>query len=127
MSDGTPDRTKTVIACADNIPGLVVSFPPGVNAPPPGEKVMIEIGEPRPGQYANVALQPATGKTAYIGPLSRAALTIMQTAGNQKSYAVVSEAWTIPHRDYWIDMPPLPLTHLNETDIGKKASRERES
>src|SRR3546814_5484122 len=34
MSDGTPDRTKTVIACADNIPVLVVSFPPGVNAPP---------------------------------------------------------------------------------------------
>src|SRR3546814_7659024 len=87
MSDGTPDRTKTVIACADNIPVLVVSFPPGVNAPPPGEKVMIEIGEPRPGQYANVALQPVKGKTAYIGPLSRAALTIMQTAGNQKSYA----------------------------------------
>src|SRR3546814_10701968 len=29
MSDGTPDRTKTVIACADNIPVLVVSFPPG--------------------------------------------------------------------------------------------------
>src|SRR3546814_11018171 len=68
MSDGTPDRTKTVIACADNIPVLVVSFPPGVNAPPPGEKVMIEIGEPRPGQYANVALQPVKGKTAYIGP-----------------------------------------------------------
>src|SRR3546814_12943581 len=76
---------------------------------------MIEIGEPRPGQYANVALQPVKGKTAYIGPLSRAALTIMQTAGNQKSYAVVSEAWTIPNRDYWIDMPQLPLTHFNET------------
>src|SRR3546814_5403537 len=69
---------------------------------------MIEIGEQRPGEYANVALQPVKGKTAYIGPLSRAALTIMQTAGNQKSYAVVSEAWTIPNRDYWIDMPPLP-------------------
>src|SRR3546814_12730510 len=76
---------------------------------------MIEIGEQRPGEYANVALQPVKGKTAYIGPLSRAALTIMQTAGHQKSYAVVSEAWTIPNRDYWIDMPPLPLTHFYET------------
>src|SRR3546814_14296686 len=115
MSDGTPDRTKTVIACADNIPVLVVSFPPGVNAPPPGEKVMIEIGEPRPGQYANVALQPVKGKTAYIGPLSRAALTIMQTAGNQTSSAVDSEACTIPNRDHWIDMPPLTHTHFNGT------------
>src|SRR3546814_14561686 len=112
MSDGTPDRTKTVIACADNIPVLVLSFPPGVNAPPPGEKEMIEIGEPRPGQYANVALQTVKGKTAYNGPLSRAALTIMQTAGNQKTSAGVSEPSTTPKRDYWNEMPQLPLTRF---------------
>src|SRR3546814_17010501 len=111
ISDWSSDVCSSDL-CADNIPVLVVSFPPGVNAPPPGEKVMIEIGEPRPGQSATVALQPVKGQTASIGPLSPAALTIMQTAGNQKNYTLVTEAWKIPNRPNLIALPPLPPTQF---------------
>ena len=83
---------------------------------PPDVKVMIEIGDPGLNRTrADAVLQPVPGQTTYIGQLSRAALTVMQTAGNQKNYAVVPAAWTILNRDYWIDMPPLPLTYFNET------------
>jgi hypothetical protein len=115
MSDGTPDRVKVVVACADNIPSIVVSFPPGVNTPPSGMPIMLEIGEPGPnGEHADMVLQQVQGKPAYIGQLPRAALTIMQTAGN-RDYATVPAAWTVQNRDYWIDMPPVPLAHFNET------------
>ena len=115
MSDGTPDRVKVVVACADNIPSIVVSFPPGANTPPSGMPIMLEIGEPGPnGEHADTVLQQVQDKPAYIGQLPRAALTIMQTAGNQ-DYATVPAAWTVQTRDYWIDMPPVPLAHFNET------------
>jgi hypothetical protein len=115
MSDGTPDRVKVVVACAENIPVLVVSFPPGTNAPPSGMPAMIELGDAGPnGTHADMVLQQVQGQPAYIGQLSRAALTIMQTAGSQ-DYAVVPAAWTVASRDYWIDMPPLPLAHFDET------------
>lgn len=114
-SEGSSERTKTVVACAENMPVIVVAFPPGPKAPPSGVPLMIEIGDPGPNSpHADLVLQPVQGKPAYIGQLSRAALTIMQTAGNQ-DYAAVPEAWTIASRDYWIDMPPLSLTHFNET------------
>lgn len=116
MSDGTPDRTKTVVACADSTPVLVVSFPPEANAPPPGVPVMIELGESGPDwPHADVVLQQVQDKTAYIGQLSRAAYDIMEAAAGQQNYAVVPQAWTTQNRDYWIDMPPLPLTHFDET------------
>jgi len=115
MSDGSADRPKTVVACAEHMPVIVVAFPPGATAPPVGIPVMIEIGDPGPNStHADLVLQPVKGKPAYIGQLSRAALDIMQAAGKQ-DYAAVAEAWTIASRDYWIDMPPLPLTHFNET------------
>jgi len=115
MSDGTPDRIKVVVACADNIPSIVVSFPPGANTPPSGMPIMLEIGEPGPnGEHADMVLQQVRDTPAYIGQLSRAALAIMQTAGSQ-DYAVVPAAWTVANRDYWIDLPPFPLAHFNET------------
>jgi hypothetical protein len=115
VSEGASDRAKTVVACADAIPVIVVAFPPGPKAPPTGVPVMIEIGQPGSNQtHADLVLRPVKDKPAYIGPLSRAALTIMQTAGSQ-DYAMVPEAWTTQDRDYWIDMPWLPLTHFNET------------
>lgn len=107
---------------------LVVAFPPGANAPPSGVPVMIQIGDPGSNQsHADLTLQPVKDKTEYIGQLSRAALTIMQTAGSQ-DYAAVPEAWTTANRDYWIDMPPLPLTHFNQTAkavLGACAARAR--
>jgi hypothetical protein len=128
MSDGSSERTKTVVACAENMPVIVVAFPQGAKAPPPGVPVMIQIGDPGPNSpHANLALQPVQDKTAYIGQLSRAALTIMQTASSQ-DYAAVPEAWTTANRDYWIDMPPLPLTHFNQTAkavLGACAARAR--
>lgn len=128
ISDGSSERTKTVVACAENMPVIVVAFPPGAKAPPSGVPVMIEIGDPGPNTpHATLALQPVQDKTAYIGQLSRAALTIMQTAGSQ-DYAAVPEAWTTANRDYWIDMPPLPLTHFNQTAkavLGACAARAR--
>jgi hypothetical protein len=115
MSDGTPERAKTVITCADNIPVMIVSFPPAANAPPPDAQVMFEIGDPGLNQsHAEMILQQTQDNTAYIGQLSSAALTIMQTTAGQ-NYAVVPTAWTLANRDYWIDTPPLPLTHFNET------------
>jgi hypothetical protein len=116
MSDGSPDRTKVVVACADKVPALVVSFPPGAEAPPSGMPIMLEIGDAGPNsEHADVVLKQVQDKPAYIGQLPRNALAIMQTAGSQQDYAVVPAAWTVPNRDYWIDMPPLPLTHFNET------------
>jgi hypothetical protein len=115
MSDGTPDRVKVVVACAERTPVLVVSFPAGTDAPPSGMPVMIELGDAGPnGTHADVILQQVQDKSAYIGQLPSAALAIMQTAGSQ-DYALVSAAWTVASRDYWIDMPPLPLAHFDET------------
>jgi len=114
-SEGSSERPKTVVACAENRPVIVVAFPSGPKAPPAGVPVMIEIGDPGLNStHADLVLQPVQDKTAYIGQLSRAALAIMQTTGSQ-DYAAVPEAWTIASRDYWIDMPPLSLTHFNET------------
>jgi hypothetical protein len=104
-----------VVACADNIPAIVVSFPAGANAPPSGMPIMLEIGQAGPnGEHADMVLKQVQDKPAYIGQLPRAALTIMQTASSQ-DYAVVPAAWTVPNRDYWIDMPPVPLAHFDET------------
>ena len=115
MSDGSASRSKTVVACAEHMPVIVVAFPPGATAPPPGVPVMIEIGDPGPNDpHADLVLQQVKDKSAYIGQLSRAALDIMQAAGKQ-DYAAVAEAWTIASRDYWINMPPLPLVHFDET------------
>ncbi len=113
-SDGSAQQPKIVVACAEKIPVLVVAFPPGAKAPPAGVRVMIEIGDALPSQpHADIVMQPVQDKTAYIGQLTRAALTIMQTAGKQ-SYPFVPAAWTTQDRDYWIDIPTLPLTHFNE-------------
>ena len=116
MSDALPDGTKTVIACAERMPVIVVAFPPGPKAPPPGVPLMVEIGEPRSNDaHADLVLQQVKGQTAYIGQLSRAALTILQKSAGNQEYAVVPQAWTTANRDYWIDMPALPLTHFNDT------------
>ena len=115
MSDGTPDRVKAVVACAENMPVMVLSFPAATNAPPAGQHVMIEIGEPGPNQtHADLVLQPVQDKTAFIGPLSRAALSVMQAA-DTVDYASVPMAWTIRDRDYWTEIPAVPLARFKET------------
>src|SRR5690606_3655819 len=72
MSDGTPDRVKVVVACADDMPAIVVSFPPGTTAPPSGMPIMLEIGDVGPnGEHADMVLQQVQGQPAYIGQLPR--------------------------------------------------------
>ena len=115
MSDGTPDRVKAVVACAENMPIMILSFPPGSHAPPAGQPIMVEIGEAGPDRtHADIVLQPVQDKPAYVGALSRSALSIMQAA-DTNDYAMVPVAWTLRNRDYWTDMPLLPLAHFTET------------
>lgn len=129
MSDGSPDGMKTVVACAENLPVLVLSFPAGAKAPPPvGQHIMVELGESRPGEpHADVVLQPVQDKTVYLGPLSRAALSIMQATARQ-DYAMLPAAWRTRERDYWIDMPALPLRNFDQASkavLGSCAARAR--
>ena len=113
MSDASPQGMKVVVACAEKVPVLVLSFPPATDGPPPGGKIMVELGESRPGEpHADLVLQPVQDKTAWIGQLSRAALGLMQTASQQQGYGAIPAAWTIADRDYWVDMPALSLTRF---------------
>jgi hypothetical protein len=115
MSDGTPDRIKAVVGCAENAPVMILSFPAETSAPPVDEHVTIEIGEPGLNRtHADLVLQPVQDKTAYSGQLSRAALSVMQAADTE-DYAMVAMAWTIRNRDYWTDLPYVPLAHFKET------------
>lgn len=115
MSDQSPAGMKAVVACAGKVPVFVLSFPPAMASPPPGQHVMVEIGEPDANsQHADIVLQPVQDKPAFIGQLSRAALTIMEAA-DTPDYASVPVSWTLRGRDYWTDLPGLPLTHFKQS------------
>lgn len=114
ISEGSADRPRVVVACAEGVPALVMAFPPGAKAPPVGVHLMVELGDPVQGRpHADVILQPVQDKPAYIGRLTPAALAILRSAA-QQSYPSISASWTLKDRDYWIDMPALPLTRFND-------------